>query len=617
MPDEGIKEFLQKNDIIGGHLEVVDKIGKGGMGHIYKVYDKNLDIHRVVKVLGDSDHADANRFIDEARILARHTHSNIVQCHHIDVHEGFPYIVMEFVDGRNLREILKEYKKLPEKVTLAIAYFIADALDFTHNLTYVKDDVEYTGIMHRDIKPANILISKKGDVKVTDFGLAKPKDFSQHTQEGMVMGSLPFIAPEQFNSENIDYRIDIWALGSLMYELLIGKRPYAHTEKNPVAQYTKKEKEHYDKTILNNYPHLKDIIKTCLRGKPEDRFQSMYEIKEKIEGICRIHFYQKPDIILKKFFGVPITGITPQVKSVKPRIDFHKYIMLASTSTVISLLIVVAIFLSKNSHKPTTSSSDSYTLFDETVYKKVEISQQQIKKSVMVPEEKDTAPKTVVRGSKKSLPSKKSPLPQKPLRSEETKRAIEKKVQETIAKKKEAEKKAAMVAVPAIEKKPEQVQEATPKRVQKTFDVNWFLNGEYNKVYNVLNHKENLDDIEWLSLLGAKAELLGAQSITRDIKQRHLSDGYYEILKGKLMLEWEQYDVAIKHFSKAIRSASFHKQHRFLANFYLCEISLIQAQKNDSDKNTALAIAKDFISVYCVENNNKCATIKEKMSSLQ
>lgn len=208
-------------------FEILELLGRGGMGAVYKARQKNLDRVVALKILTidtDEDGSFAERFQLEAQALARLNHPNIVSVFDFGQTNGLYYFLMEYVDGANLRSLIRGGEMKPE-AALALIPAICDALQFAHD----------EGIVHRDIKPENVLVDKKGRVKIADFGLAKllgrEGDDHQLTCTGMTLGTPRYMAPEQMDQpEKVDHRADIYSLGVIFYEMLTGEVPMGRFE---------------------------------------------------------------------------------------------------------------------------------------------------------------------------------------------------------------------------------------------------------------------------------------------------------------------------------------------------------------------------------------------------
>lgn len=249
-------------------LELLEPIGKGGMGVVYKARQKGLDRIVALKVLPPESKHDGSyeeRFMREARALARLNHSNIVTVHDFGHVDDRWYFIMEFVDGVNLRQALRA-GTLTAARACEIVPAICEALQYAHD----------EGIVHRDIKPENILLDKRGRVKIADFGLAQlhgdvPQTF-RLTGSGDVMGTLHYMAPEQVERpREVDHRADIYAVGVMFYEMLTGELPLGRFR-------VPSEKAHTD-------PQLDDVVLKALEKEPDRRYQTASEIKTDIERI--------------------------------------------------------------------------------------------------------------------------------------------------------------------------------------------------------------------------------------------------------------------------------------------------------------------------------------------
>jgi serine/threonine protein kinase len=247
-------------------LEILELLGKGGMGVVYKARQPTLDRMVALKILPQKMALDPdfqNRFIREAKALGSLNHPNIVAVYDFGAEGGLFFFAMEFVDGTNLRQILRD-RKLPPEQALKIVPQLCDALDYAHT----------EGVVHRDIKPENILLDKKGRVKIADFGLAKlvgadVAAAGMLTVTNMVMGTPHYMAPEQVeNPKSVDHRADIYAIGVVFYEMLTGELPIGRFE-------LPSKKVQID-------VRLDDVVLKALEKSPERRYQNASDIKDAV-----------------------------------------------------------------------------------------------------------------------------------------------------------------------------------------------------------------------------------------------------------------------------------------------------------------------------------------------
>jgi serine/threonine protein kinase len=249
-------------------FEILELLGRGGMGVVYKARQLQLDRLVALKILPPVDALSPDfiaRFTREARALAKLNHPNIVNVYDFGETGGLYWIIMEFVDGANLRQLL-EARKLTPAEALAIVPKICDALEYAHE----------EGLVHRDIKPENLLIDKKGRVKIADFGLAKllrrePLDMTL-TLSGMALGTLRYMAPEQMDKpETVDHRADLYSLGVVIYEMLTGETPVGRFE---LPSQKAQVDVRFDEIVLH-----------ALEREPARRYQHASEVREDVEKV--------------------------------------------------------------------------------------------------------------------------------------------------------------------------------------------------------------------------------------------------------------------------------------------------------------------------------------------
>jgi len=251
-------------------LEILELLGQGGMGAVYKARQPGLDRFVALKILPPSlggDPTFAERFAREARSLARLSHPHIVMVHDFGQAGDLYYFLMEYVDGVSLRQMERSQKLAPQEA-LAIVPQVCEALQFAHD----------EGIVHRDIKPENILLDRKGRVKIADFGLAKllartPTDFTL-TQPQQAMGTPAYMAPEQMERPaEVDQRADIYSLGVVFYEMLTGELPLGRFQ--PPSQKVQVD------------VRLDEVVLKALAKEPERRYQQASQVKTAVDAIGR------------------------------------------------------------------------------------------------------------------------------------------------------------------------------------------------------------------------------------------------------------------------------------------------------------------------------------------
>jgi len=274
-----------------GPYEIVAPLGAGGMGEVYKARDTRLERTVAVKVLPEHFSADEEirqRFEREAKTISQLSHPHICALYDVGREGETEYLVMEYLEGETLSERLAK-GPLPLDQTLRYGMEIADALDKAHR----------QGIVHRDLKPSNVMLTKSG-VKLLDFGLAKvlqpegpiesftsaPTAAKEVTREGTILGTLPYMAPEQLEGKKADPRTDIFALGAVLYEMVTSKKAFSGTSQASLISAIMTSEPAAISTIQPMSPAALDrVVKTCLAKDPEDRWQSAADIKRELRWI--------------------------------------------------------------------------------------------------------------------------------------------------------------------------------------------------------------------------------------------------------------------------------------------------------------------------------------------
>src|SRR6185436_7722852 len=273
-----------------GPYEILSPLGAGGMGEVYRARDTRLDRTVAIKVL--PEHLSASpeirqRFEREARTISQLSHPHICALYDVGRDGEIEYLVMEYLEGQTLADRLAK-GPLPLDQALQSGMEIADALDKAHR----------QGIVHRDLKPANAMLTRSG-VKLLDFGLAKAMEPGTTagltalptrpdlTQEGAILGTLQYMAPEQLEGKEADARADIFALGATLYEMATGKKAFTgSTQASLISAILRDDPPPISQIQPMSPPALDRVVRTCLAKDPEDRWQSAADIRRELQWIA-------------------------------------------------------------------------------------------------------------------------------------------------------------------------------------------------------------------------------------------------------------------------------------------------------------------------------------------
>jgi serine/threonine-protein kinase len=262
-------------------------LGHGGMANVYEIWNTQLEIHKAVKLMHPSAGKDClERFQTEIKICAKLNHPNIVEIHSVGEWHGLPYIEMERLEGITLENLLSKRGLLSPVEVIAAGIFICRGLDFAHNHKYQIYGKTYYGVIHRDLKPGNIMFCHDGQVKIMDFGIARPLDASLHTVDGGVVGTLQYLSPEQLDGGVLDVRTDLYVLGELLYESLCGKP--AFPEKNITTLLNDKSKNRYQPLSDFHTGAPGELIHLIHKSMSRDREVRVSSAKEYGEALKKI-----------------------------------------------------------------------------------------------------------------------------------------------------------------------------------------------------------------------------------------------------------------------------------------------------------------------------------------
>ncbi len=270
--------LLTPGMLVTQRYEILQMLGEGGMGAVYKARDRELNRLVALKVIRPElaqDPGILQRFKQEILLSSKVTHRNVVRIYDLGETETFKFITMEYVEGKDLRSLLTEKHKLPAQEAIAIIQQVFSGLGAAHR----------EGIIHRDLKPGNIMVDAQGRVVVMDFGLARTIASDGMTRTGLMVGTMEYMSPEQAQAKELDARSDIFTVGLILYELLSGKMPYAAD--SAVASLLKRTHERaapvsdHDAAIPRS---VSSIVAKCLERDPKQRYQNTDEALADLEN---------------------------------------------------------------------------------------------------------------------------------------------------------------------------------------------------------------------------------------------------------------------------------------------------------------------------------------------
>ena len=273
------KEELTTGSTFAGRYQIIEELGKGGMGKVYKVQDTKIKEKIALKLIKPEiakDKKTLERFSNELKFARKIRHKNICQMFDLGEEQGTHFITMEFVEGQDLKKLIRQSGQLAIGTTINIAKKVCDGLIEAHT----------SGVVHRDLKPSNIMIDADGNARIMDFGIARSIEGKGITGAGVMIGTPEYMSPEQVEGKEVDQRSDIYSLGVILYEMLTGRVPFEGDTPFTIGVKHKSEMPKDPKELNTQIPEdLNSIILRCLEKEKEKRYQSAAEVRSELVNI--------------------------------------------------------------------------------------------------------------------------------------------------------------------------------------------------------------------------------------------------------------------------------------------------------------------------------------------
>jgi serine/threonine protein kinase/tetratricopeptide (TPR) repeat protein len=273
------KEELTTGSIFADRYQIIEELGKGGMGKVYRVLDKELKEEVALKLIKPDIAADKKtleRFNNELRLSRKIIHKNVGRMYEIMDHQGTRFITMEYVRGEDLRSLIRRIGQLPVEKSISIATQICEGLAEAHRL----------GVVHRDLKSNNIMIDREGNARIMDFGIARSLEAKRITGAGVMIGTPEYMSPEQVEGKEVDQRSDIYSLGIILYEMVTGRLPFEGDTPFTIGVKHKSEIPEAPNSFNARIPdELNQLILKCLEKDKESRLQSAGQVRSVLDGI--------------------------------------------------------------------------------------------------------------------------------------------------------------------------------------------------------------------------------------------------------------------------------------------------------------------------------------------
>jgi len=319
---EAPKEELTTGSTFAGRYQIIEELGKGGMGKVYKVLDTRIKEKVALKLLKPeiaTDKKTIERFSNELKFARKVRHENVCQMYDLGEEKGAHFITMEFVAGEDLKSMIRMSGQLGLGTTINIAKQVCEGLASAHKM----------GVVHRDLKPQNIMIDKEGNARVMDFGIARSIEGKGITGAGVMIGTPEYMSPEQVEGKDVDQRSDIYSLGVILYEMVTGRVPFEGDTPFTIGVKQKSEEPRNPTELNSQIPEdLSRVILRCMEKNKENRYQSAGEVRSEIENIEK---------------GIPTTEI--EIPKRKPITSREITVTFGLKKLFIPALVVVALII--------------------------------------------------------------------------------------------------------------------------------------------------------------------------------------------------------------------------------------------------------------------------------
>ncbi|MFC2163785.1 protein kinase [Acidobacteriota bacterium] len=296
---------LTRGTIFANRYEIIEELGRGGMGRVYRVDDTTVKEEIALKLIKSEVAADVRtieRFRNELKLARKIRHKTVCQMFDLGEFEGIHFITMEYVTGEDLKSLIQRMKRIPVGTTVSIAKQMCEALIEAHRI----------GIVHRDLKPANIMIDKAGNTRIMDFGIARSAKSEAITRADVIIGTPEYMSPEQVEAKEVDRRSDIYSLGVILFEMLTGERPFKGDTSLSIAMKHISEAPPNPKWLNDQIPdRLSHIALMCLEKDKERRYQSAEELLSALSSIVEKKISIAEEVEQKKSIAVlPFTNMS-------------------------------------------------------------------------------------------------------------------------------------------------------------------------------------------------------------------------------------------------------------------------------------------------------------------